>query len=220
MHFEALKGFTIKRMIKLYKSKKLNLNPPYQRNDIWTDNDKKYLIDSIVKNYPIQNFYIRKSTSNKYDIIDGQQRIRAIMGYYDNDYPLDKIFYKDSKKDKFLNYNLEVTMVKDANEEKIIDFYTRVNKYDLHLNRPELKKAEYFDTIFLKLIQQCSSNKKLLSLDLFADRALDRMNDMDFISELLTQQMYKVTEKKIQVDKIYDSDISEEKASKEYLIFV
>ena len=38
--------WTIKDLISLYEEKKLNLNLPYQRNDIWSLDAKKKLIDS------------------------------------------------------------------------------------------------------------------------------------------------------------------------------
>ncbi|HCZ37712.1 MAG TPA: DUF262 domain-containing protein, partial [Cytophagales bacterium] len=39
--------WSLQRLITIYDEKKLDLNPPYQRGDIWTLPAKKKLIDSI-----------------------------------------------------------------------------------------------------------------------------------------------------------------------------
>ena len=62
----------------------LELSPKYQRNNVWNDKAKAYLIDTIIRGLPIPPIFLRqrvdintKSTSR--EIIDGQQRIRAIL---------------------------------------------------------------------------------------------------------------------------------------------
>ena len=38
--------WTIKKLLDLYKKGKIVLNPPYQRNPIWTAKDQQMLIDT------------------------------------------------------------------------------------------------------------------------------------------------------------------------------
>lgn len=220
MKYEIWKDFKIEDLITLYEKKEINLEPPYQRKDIWAPRDKKLLINSIQRGYPIQNFYIQKMDKG-FDMVDGQQRTRAIVGYYKDLFPSEeKIFFKDLKspdKKHFLTYRLEIAAITKLEEGEIIeDFYSRVNSTGKRLNRPELKKAEYFDTKFLELIQEIAELKELEDLDLFSSGALRRMIDMDFISELLALIKSGITEKKLEVDKLFENDIS--KSDRSFLL--
>ena len=65
----------------------LNLNPWYQRRSVWNDSQKSYLINTLFERKPIPTIYIRhtidleKEKSIK-EVVDGQQRIRAILSFY------------------------------------------------------------------------------------------------------------------------------------------
>jgi hypothetical protein len=73
------------------------LDPPYQRAaDIWPLDKKQLLIDSILNGFDIPKFYFHDFYPGKkivgknyrYAIIDGKQRLDAIWGFIDNEYPL------------------------------------------------------------------------------------------------------------------------------------
>ncbi len=58
---------------------KLTIQPEYQRNYIYADGKKDVaVIDSILKKYPIGLMYFNKTDSEKYEVLDGQQRITSI----------------------------------------------------------------------------------------------------------------------------------------------
>lgn len=60
--------------------KQIDPNPTYQRSSVWKTPQKQLLIDSILRDFDIPKFYLRVNNSSKfkYEIIDGQQRIRAL----------------------------------------------------------------------------------------------------------------------------------------------
>jgi hypothetical protein len=56
--------------------------PEFQREPtIWKLDKKQRLVDSIFRGFDISSIYLFKRDDNKYDCIDGQQRIRAIWSY-------------------------------------------------------------------------------------------------------------------------------------------
>lgn len=58
---------------------KLTIQPEYQRNYIYADGRKDVaVIQSILKKYPIGLIYFTKVADDKYEILDGQQRITSI----------------------------------------------------------------------------------------------------------------------------------------------
>ena len=72
--------------------KRIDTNPDFQRPPVWSRSQKQLLIDTILRSYDIPKLYWRKIGSNpdKYDVVDGQQRLRAIFEYQNGEFPLSK----------------------------------------------------------------------------------------------------------------------------------
>jgi hypothetical protein len=61
---------------------RLTIQPEYQRNYIYADGKKDVaVIESIVKHYPLGLIYFNKVGDDKFEILDGQQRITSIGRY-------------------------------------------------------------------------------------------------------------------------------------------
>jgi len=66
----------------------LDLNPDYQRELVWSEEQKVALIDSIFRNIDIGKFTIirrkfREDLDHYYEILDGKQRIQALIDFYE-----------------------------------------------------------------------------------------------------------------------------------------
>ena len=220
-----IEKWTIKKLLDYYEKDKINLSPPYQRNEIWSLKDQQYLIKSIKNNWPIPNFFILVKEDESFEMVDGQQRSRTIIGYWNGKFKDEnkEIFLDEFKKnqsnkeklEKFLKYNLVVIKIaKLMKEESIEEFYALVNSSGLHLNRPELKKAEYFNTKFLELITELIDNNDIKELNIFSKITSERMNDLEFVSELVALIKYGISEKKEKVNSMYELDITLEEYEK------
>lgn len=208
----------IRELIRIYDKNGLDLSPPYQRNPIWTVNAQKKLLKSILIGKPIPNFFLLQKDADSYEMIDGQQRARTILGYWRNivvdheNLTFEKRFKNqnyEQTSSQFLDYKLSVTVItKILDNEPIEEYYALLNSSGLRLNRPELKKAEYFTTNFLKLVLNCAENEILINLKLFKEVSSNRMNDVDFVSELITSMKFGISDKKEKVDQLYEDDIS------------
>src|SRR5689334_13512890 len=80
MNFE-LETWKISDLLKVYEAKQIDLSPPYQRNEVWTAKAQQKLLESILTGKPIPSFFLRKKSANSFEMIDGQQRARTIIGY-------------------------------------------------------------------------------------------------------------------------------------------
>lgn len=76
MKFE-IEIWSVKHLLDLVESGKIDLNPPYQRNPIWSKTTQKNLIQSLKEGSPIPNIFLFKKGENKFEMVDGQQRTRA-----------------------------------------------------------------------------------------------------------------------------------------------
>lgn len=214
-----LETWKISNLLRVYDDERLDLSPPYQRNEVWTAKAQQKLLESILKGKPIPSFFLLKKTNDSFEMIDGQQRARTIIGYWKNmivDHDnltfgqrVDKAQVRPKASADFLGYRLSVTIVtKIHDDESIEEYYALLNSSGLRLNRPELKKAEYFSTNFLKLIMECTQEETLRSLRLFTESSAARMNDVDFVSELIALMKFGISDKKEKVDQLYEDDIT------------
>ena len=86
---------TVADVLALKAQQMLVVNPEYQRGSVWTPVQKKKLVDSVLRGYPIPLIYLHhirqtagKLVSERYEIIDGQQRINALSDFHDGAFKL------------------------------------------------------------------------------------------------------------------------------------
>lgn len=68
-----------------------NLNPEYQRRLRWSNEKKSRLIESFLMNVPVPPVFLYDSSSTKLEVLDGQQRISAIVDFLTNKFALEKL---------------------------------------------------------------------------------------------------------------------------------
>jgi len=70
---------------------KLTIQPEYQRNYIYADGGGKKeaaVIESLLKGYPLGLIYFNKVASDKFEVLDGQQRITSIGRFVTNKFAI------------------------------------------------------------------------------------------------------------------------------------
>lgn len=91
--------FLIPNILQMVKDKEiLDLTPSYQRRLRWSDKKKSHLIESLLMNVPIPPIFLYEKEFAKYEVMDGQQRLKTITGFYNNEFKL-----RDLKKWSELN---------------------------------------------------------------------------------------------------------------------
>lgn len=188
----------------------LNLNPPYQRNAIWPHRIQKFLIESIRNGHPFPNLFLFRKPEGSYDMVDGQQRTRALRLYQTTN-EIDLGGDEEFKRTIFLNFPVSIIIITSiAENESIEDFYYMVNSSGIKLNRPETLKAQYFDKRFLQLVEDLTIDQGFQTLNIIPATSQKRMLDRDLVEELCSLILFGITDKKLQVDRIYETDITEE----------
>lgn len=84
-----VKGKTIFQITKWYYADSLIVNRRYQRKLVWSLDEKRLFIDSILNGYPTPSIivsYYNGGERESYEIIDGLQRLNAIVSFVDNEY--------------------------------------------------------------------------------------------------------------------------------------
>ncbi len=204
---------TIRELVKMIDEKKVDLNPDYQRNFIWSPNDQSDLIETIIKEYPIPNFFMYEDPDGSYEMVDGQQRSKSIYrfvkGLIRSSKASGRLSIKDCDNEKLLNYKLPFIIIRKLKPGDLLrDYYVLINRKGKHLNTPEINKSDFFDTNFLKLANNVLDYQNLINLDLFTEAARKRMNDRAFVEELLGYLKSGIKDKKNAVEELYESDIT------------
>lgn len=123
----------------------LNLNPDFQRGEVWTVTKKKKLIDSILRGWRIPPIHLIENDTYIDEVLDGQQRLVAIRDFLNNEFyidgsiaPLDlkiKSLNKKRYKDLDLNiqrkikkYSLSIIRLTDFLPEEPAELFYRLNQ--------------------------------------------------------------------------------------------
>lgn len=77
----------------------LVLQPRFQRREVWSPKAKSFLIDTILRGFPVPAVYLRQKISiptqkTIREVVDGQQRIGTILAYLNDEFPVSKVHNK------------------------------------------------------------------------------------------------------------------------------
>lgn len=83
---------TVEELYEWYLQDNLLVNRRYQRKLVWSIDEKRALISSLIKKYPIPLLLFVK-TEDKREILDGMQRLEAIMSFVEQRYDFDGHYF-------------------------------------------------------------------------------------------------------------------------------
>lgn len=135
----------------------LQLSPDFQRRSVWSQKAKSYLVDTIIRGKPMPKLLITQDIQDRRNIrvvVDGQQRLRAILEYVEGGFPISRAHNRDyaglrferlpdDVKSDFMKYEVGVDLLYDLPYRDILDVFARLNTYTVKLNGQELLNAKY-----------------------------------------------------------------------------
>lgn len=152
---------------KIYKRRDRYEIPDWQRGEVWSTQQKRRLIDTILHGWKLPKFYFQKTHENpdEFDVVDGQQRLTAIWEFMDNDLKLDAkqaaMFggadydsLPESLGDSFDDYEIQYDEITDATDEEVKEFFTRLQE------GLKLTSSEKLNSIHSKLRDYCLAASK------------------------------------------------------------
>jgi len=172
---------------------KLTIQPEYQRNYIYADGGGKKeqaVIHSLLKGYPLGLIYFNKVAKDKFETLDGQQRITSIGRFVTNKFAImdnsnPKMF--DSlaadqqakiRNSKLLIYECEGT------ETEIKQWFETINIAGVPLNNQELLNAIYSGQ-FVTLAKAEFSNSQNANIQKWSAYIKGSANRQDFLERAL-----------------------------------
>lgn len=151
-------------------------NPDYQRDYVYNDKQASKLVESVLMGIPIPTIYLCQEEDNTHSVIDGQQRITALVKYLKNEFALSGLQelnelngkrYKDLPKDiqkKLKSSSLStISLLKQSSDLKY-EIFARLNQGAVKLNPQELRNCVYRGSFNNMLDEIAANNPHLKSL--------------------------------------------------------
>lgn len=195
-----VKNATVGTLVEMLKNNLIDLNPEFQRNgDLWNENRKSQLIESILLGLPLPSFYFYiDNTQKKWVVIDGLQRLCCLKSFMvDKTLTLQGLEFLDAEKygipfDEFDYFDqLAMSMHPvtlnvlsgDTSAEARYIIFQRVNSKGTQLNPTEMRNALYQGTAtkLLARMVECGIFKEMVSSQV----STKRMKDKEFASRFL-----------------------------------
>ncbi len=198
---------SINEITSMFEEGSLIVDETYQRRSVWDEKDKVRLIETVLLKLVIPVLFFWKAETDPdtgksiTHIVDGQQRIKAICSFVNNEFKLKKQYLldKDSiakygdkyfrdldsedKKDVW-NYNLMVIDIdRGATREDIITMFNRLNLTDYNLNDQEKRNSKSGE--FASLARELSEQEVWDKYHLFTTKDVKRMKDVEFCASLI-----------------------------------
>ena len=191
-------GKSIQTLYGDYRAGNLFVNRKYQRKLVWSIDEKRRLLDSILRGYPIPLILLAAQRSSygagKYEIIDGMQRFNAIFTFIENAFDFDGRYFDtkefarakqladdgifETAKGKpllsptecanILDYHLAVTIYPAQNEHAITEVFGRINSGGRRLSSQEQRQAG--------VVSPFSSLVRILAAELRGDVSKDLLS--------------------------------------------
>jgi hypothetical protein len=91
------RGMSIQEAYREFRDGNFRVNRSYQRKLVWTLEEKRKLIDSILEGYPIPllllAYRLRSDGTKSFEILDGMQRLNALFSFIDNGFTVDNKYF-------------------------------------------------------------------------------------------------------------------------------
>lgn len=164
-------GVSVQEIYRRYRENQIVVNRKYQRKLVWSETEKACLIDSIIKGYPIPLILFAEYTGEDgrtyYEVLDGMQRLNAIVSFLEDEYPVDQKYFDIKQLARaqqaeaeglfmgyhgeavhtpqicanLLDYQLAVTSYKVESQENVFEIFRRINSAGRQLSCQEQRQA-------------------------------------------------------------------------------
>ena len=147
---------SIFELYRQYQKGNLELQPEFQRLQVWDNSKSSRLIESVLLEVPIPVIYLSEESDSKYSVIDGQQRLNAFIKFLENNLRLSGLTilaelngkrFQDIPKnlqDKFENATIRIIEIRKESQPDVkFEIFERLNTGAVQLNAQELRNCIY-----------------------------------------------------------------------------
>lgn len=199
----------------------LDLSPKFQRRAVWKNPARSYLIDTLLNGMPVPPIYLRVSqnkerTRTVREVIDGQQRLRAVLDFLEDKYSLSKSVTRaelggkrfsqlpEELQRQINSFSFNCEVFQSISDEDVLAIFSRLNTYSVSLNKQELRNGKYFGVF--KQTSYALAHEHLQfwrSNHIFTEDGIARMLEVETTSEIMIAMLAGQQNKKTSIDQFY-----------------
>lgn len=173
-------------------SGKLVIQPEYQRNYLYAEQRmEEAVIQSVLKGYPLGLIYFNKVGEEKYEVLDGQQRITSLGRFITGKFPLidengmpHYFATMPEDKKKIINEKELTIYICEGEESEIKEWFKTINIAGIPLNRQEIDNAVYSGTFVTKAKEEFS-NSQNANIQKWSAYIFGKVNRQDYLRTAL-----------------------------------
>lgn len=141
---------------RLKEKGRLIIRPIWQRNFVWNRKQSSLLIESFLIDMPIPVIYLALNSENKYEVVDGQQRLTSVFNFIDGELELTGLEvrndlngcrYEDLQEhlqDKLTDSTItSIELSADTPRVAMRSMFERLNTKGTRLNAMEIRNCVY-----------------------------------------------------------------------------
>lgn len=201
----------------------LELQPKFQRREVWSTAKRCYLIDTLLSGMPVPPIFMRVSQSSDRkrmvrEIVDGQQRVRAVLDFMEGKYNFSKIYSEKynatcfdklslEHQDTIRQYSFICEIFQGISDAEVLEIFARVNTYSVPLNQQELLNGKYFG--FFKTLAYSLAYEHLefwRRNHIFSEISIARMSEVELTGELMCFLIAGTQHKKDNLENFYSEN--------------
>lgn len=134
---------------------RIETNPEYQRDFVYSIEKSSRLIESALMKIPLPKIYLCEEKDGKLSVVDGQQRIRSFLNFIRNEYALKGMtvfpelegkYYKDLEtklQDVIDETSIRTIIINEDSADAKYDIFERLNRGAVTLKEQELRNCVY-----------------------------------------------------------------------------
>ncbi len=197
----------VKNIHTMFNDASLIIDSTYQRRSVWGERDRIRLVETMLLNLVIPELFFWKASTDPETgksithIVDGQQRINAIIDFIDGKFRLkeahlleqeakakwaNKAFSQLAPEEKTTIWNYQFMIIEidpAASRDDIVRMFRRLNLTDYNLNDQERRNSMHGE--FAVLARELSENVFWEKYRLFNTTNIKRMKDVEFCATII-----------------------------------
>lgn len=208
--------YSINDFLEWHQNNQLELNPRFQRRSVWNDNARSFLMDTIIRGFPIPKVFIRQKINtltrkSVREVVDGQQRLRTILSFLNDGFTISKkhnaqyggLYFSQLNEidpdiqSAILGYEISCDLLVNMPDPQVLDVFSRLNSYSVVLNEQEKINANHFSP-FKLLVDSVSKEYFQFWVEngIISEQKCLRMDDVSLTADLFIAMIEGIKEKK------------------------
>lgn len=214
------RDWTVETIISQLLQGHIDINPKFQRRNVWNDDKRSKLIDSILNGYPIPEIMLSEHPTRKkaYIVIDGKQRLMSLMGFIHPEQfsvwnnpnlvnlihnpEINGLSYSDfdlNKQRELYNSSIRCTIISNVkNTDFLYELFYRLNSGSVPLSMQELRQALYHGGFSEYLFEITNVPDQSIHRVMRIKEPDNRLRDIEYILRIMAM---------IKNSHLYDGDL-------------